>query len=38
LVDTGASDNFSNSSIQQEFGIQIIEFGQLTPILMGTEG
>ncbi len=41
-MDTGASDNFKfkflSSPIQQEFGIPIIEFGQLTTISMGTEG
>ena len=38
LVDTGATDNFLGSHIQQEFGIQIIPFAQTTNILMGTEG
>ncbi len=38
LVDTGASDNFLSSTIQQEFGIPLLELAQLTPILMGTEG
>ena len=38
LVDTGASDNFLSSNVQQEFGIPLLELAQLTPILMGTEG
>ena len=37
LVDTGASDNFLSTHIQQEFGIKNLEFAQLTPIQMGTE-
>ena len=38
LVDTGASDNFLSAQIQQEFGIENHEFGQLTQIQMGSEG
>ena len=37
LVDTGASDNFLSSQLQQEFGIQLLRFAQPTNILMGTE-